>query len=578
MTRPRRQSGAVSFSAIGALAMAVIFAALAIDVGRLTWVAKKLQDTADLAAMDAMTEAGWCAGKTDLTQAELEAAAQASAQRNGYTGDLVAEGAVETGQLTTVNGLYTFVPGGPIAETTAVRVTTTATVPSSLVAGGWLTGDTRLQRQAVAHDVVLGAFSAGSFLGSVDSDDSLVLNPLMSGLLGGAVSLSAVSYEGLAAAEVSLGDLATASAGLGHSSGSVEGLLNANMTVGEFLEVMAAALGSSHTAFADINGLAAAASLATDINVGDLIRVSSDRKEDAADVNLNLFDLISGSAQIANAGNTVSIPSMTLNLPTGMGSVDVDLYMIEGPQYVIGPPGRDENGDWKTQVRTGQGRLQVSIDLSSSPPIMGGLVQVDGALMLYADLVPASAWLEQIQCANAASLAHEVRIGARTGAGELGIGQYADITDPNSAAPGPTLSVEVGSGLGLATLTATVNLAAESEPAQDAQLDYTVDQANPLPPPHTQTAGTPLAGMLGNMTGTLAGSLDVDASGSLLGLGLSLSLADIENGLVTELLAPLLNEVDDQLLDPLLRALGLHIGGVDVMLIDLQRLDPRLAG
>lgn len=574
MIRLRRQAGAASFTAIAVLALAVIFAALAIDVGRLGWVAKQLQDTADLAAIDAMTEAGWCAGKTALSQAELEAAAQASAQRNGYTGDLVAEGAVETGRLTTIDGLFSFVPGGPLAEANAVRVTTMQTVPSSLVAGGWLGGDAQLQRQAVAHDLVLGGFSAGSFLGSVSSDDSLVLNPLMSGLLGGTVGLSAVSYEGLAAAEVSLGELAAASAALGHSAGSVEGLLNASMTAGEFLQVMAAALGSGNAAYADLNGLVAAASLTNDISVGDLIRVSSDRKEDAAEVDLNVFDLVSGSAQIANEGSTVNIP-MTLNLPLGLGDVDVDLHLIEGPQYVIGPPGRDGSGDWKTQVRTGQGRLEISIDLSDSLALLAGLVEVDGTLKLYADFAQASAWLEQIRCADADSLAHAVRIGARTGAAELGIGQFDDISDPaGGTSPGPALSVDVGGGL--VSLTAGVSAVTQVASPRDARLDYTVSQASPLP--QEQTAGTPLAGALGNMTGSLASSLDITLSGGgLLGL-LGLTLSDIDNALVGTLLAPLLNVIDDLLLDPLLRALGVHVGGVDVQLLDIQRRDPRLAG
>ena len=574
MIQLQRHTGAVSFSAIGALAMAVIFAALAIDVGRLGWVAKQLQDTADLAAMDTMTDAGWCAGKTALSQAELAAAAQASAQRNGYTGDLVAENAVETGTLSTVNGRYAFVPGGPMAEVNAVRVTTTQTVPSSLVAGGWLGGDTRLQRQAVAHDVVLGAFSAGSFLGSVSSDDSLVLNPVMSGLLGGSVSLSAVSYEGLAAAEVSLGELAAASAALGHSADSVEGFLNASMTVGEFLQVMTNALGSGNAAYADLNGLAMAAAMPDDIDVGDLIRVSSDRKDDAAEVDLNVFDLVSGSAQIANEGNTVNIP-LTLNLPLGLGDVDVDLHLIEGPQYDIGLPGRDAGGDWRTQVRTGQGRLEISIDLSDSLAILGGLVEVDGTLKLYADFARASAWLEQIRCADADSLAHAVRIGARTGAVDLGIGQFDDISDPaGGTSPGPALSVDVGGGL--VSLTAGVSAVTQVASPRDARLDYTVSQASPLP--QEQTAGTPLAGALGNMTGSLASSLDITLSGGgLLGV-LGLTLSDIDNALVGTLLAPLLNVIDDLLLDPLLRALGVHVGGVDVQLIDILRRDPRLAG
>lgn len=573
MSRPGCQSGAVSFTAIAALALAVLFAALAIDVGRLGWAAKRLQDTADLTAMDAMNEAGWCAGNTVLNQSELEAAAQASAQRNGYSGDLVAEGGVETGTITTVDGMRTFVPGGAMAEATALRVTTTETVPTSLVAGGWLGGDTRMQRQAVAYDAVLGSFSAGSFLGSVSSDDSLVLNPLMGGLLGGSVNLSGVAYEGLATAEVSLGDLAGASSSLGLSAGGVDGFLNASMTMGEFLQVMAQALGSGNSAYADINDLAAAATVSGDIAVGDLLQVNSSHPREAADVDLNLFDLVTGAAQVANEGTALHI-ALSLNLPLGISDVSADLYLIEGPQYVIGLPGKDASGAWRTRVRTGQGQLQISINLSDSQTILGGVVEVDGDLMLYADFAPATSWLEYIECAGSDTLAHAVRIGARTGLVELGLGQFDDISDPaSSLSPTPALTIDAG---GVISMTATVTAQSQLTSAQDANLDYTVNQAAPLP--QTQTAGTPLAGGLGNMTGSLASSLDVGVSVSVLPMTLGLAPSDIGDGVDIQLLAPVVNLIDELLLDPLLRGLGVHAGGVQVKLLDIQRIDPRLAG
>src|SRR3546814_14400204 len=60
---------------------------------------------------------------------------------------------------------------------------------------------------ATAEQAALGSFYRGSGLLSVDAG---ILNALLSGLLGGNVTLDAVSYKQLASVSVSLADLGTA--------------------------------------------------------------------------------------------------------------------------------------------------------------------------------------------------------------------------------------------------------------------------------------------------------------------------------------------------------------------------------
>jgi uncharacterized membrane protein len=562
--------------AIVTLSLAVIFAVLAIDVGRLGWEAGRLQKIADLAAVDAVAEAGLCSGVTTLDQTALEAAAQASALRNEYAGDPDADIDLVVGTLATVDHLRTFVPG-VIGDANAVQVTARHTINSSLVAGGWLGGTTTQERQAIAFDEVNAGFSAGSFLVSVNSDDALVLNAVLGGLLGGSVNLSAASYEGLASAQVTLEALATASGpgGAGVSAGTVEGFLQTRLTAGEFLEVMATALTSGHAAYADINGMVGIASNVNDFAVGDLISVTTDHPESAGAIAFNVLDLVSGVAQISNEGETINL-SMALNLPLGLSTVTVSLHVIEGPQYAFGPPGVDSGGDWKTQVRTSHLQLEIGVVLTGGLPILGGLVDVSGALYLYLDAAPASAWLETIQCANAATLTHIVDIGLQTGISELGLGRFDDITDPDSGTGStPTLNVEVA--LGLASLTAEVSATSQIFAGQAAQLSFAVNKASPVP--QTRTAGTSLGDSLNSATSSLAATLEVEAMGGGLLLGtVGLSVPAIKTGLSDELLSPLLLDLDELLLDPLLRALGIHLNGADVKLHSIQRGAPRLAG
>ena len=88
----------------------------------------------------------------------------------------------------------------------------------------------------------------------------------------------------------------------------------------------------------------------------------------------------------------------------------------------------------------------------------------------------------------------------------------------------------------------------------------------------------PLASALGNATDTLAGSLDVQADVELLGLPLPGAPTPelVEDTTVTTLLQPLLTSLDEAVLEPVFRALGLNLGGADIELFDLDPDEPRL--
>lgn len=576
---PSHQRGAAGLTAILALSIAVIFAALAIDAGRLSWEARQLQNIADLAALDALEQAGPCAGTTSLDQTTLEGAAQTSAGSNGYGGNLTTESAVVPGTLTNVGGKHSFVAGGSLADATAVQVTISKTIANSLMAGGWWGGTTTLQRRAVAYDQLLGGISAGSTLVAVDANDATVMNALLGGLLGGGVNLPAAAYQTLADSFVSLGDLATAAGVLGISDGSVGGLVGASVTVGQFLQVTAEALGNSHAAYADINNLAAVSTNINNFAVGNLINITSATPQPAASATLNVYGLISGAAQMSNENLTVVLP-MTLALPLGLGDVTVSLHIFAGPRYSIGPPGLDSGNNWKTEARSGQAQIGIQVNLTGGNTILGGLVAVSGGLQLYMDGEPASAWLESIHCAHTANLSHQVVIGSQSSSSALGIGQFNDITNPASGtSPTPALTVDVAAGL--AVINADVTTAVQALPAQAGQLNLNVSSGTPLP--QTQNTDQSLGTVLNNATAASAGSLNVAIAGGggpldlLLGT-VGLSVAIIETSLANDLLSPLLNALDEQLLDPLLRGLGMHFGGNQITLHTIENLDARLAG
>ncbi len=268
--RRRRERGAISFAAPSVLILGIFTTALAVDVGRLAWNRRQLQEIADIGAIDAMRAFGQCsANPTDPV-----AAAQASAVRNGYTGNLAsAPNAVQIGSVTTgASGVRTFTAGGSIETATAVRVLATRQVPFTMIASSFLPGSAQLSAEAVAAREAWGAFSAGSFAARVDTSDSPLLNPLIGGLLGGPLSISGVSYEGLANASLTVGELVAAA-----NVATVDELLALEMTAPEYMELLAEALadGGDASAAATLTTIANSANDALTVPLGEVLDIAS---------------------------------------------------------------------------------------------------------------------------------------------------------------------------------------------------------------------------------------------------------------------------------------------------------------
>ncbi|MBI5462858.1 MAG: hypothetical protein HY941_11800 [Gammaproteobacteria bacterium] len=562
---PRAQRGAVGLFGLLVLGISLVFVVLALDTGRLALEKRRLQEVADLAAIDALQQAGPCSGGESMDVTVARTAAQQSAARNGYAGDLSSEAdAVLIGVVTTSGGVRQFAAAGA-ATASAVQVTATADVVRSLVAGGWYGGTIRLQAVAVAQREPLAGFWVGSFLASIDSEDATVLDGVLGGLLGAAVSVNALSYQALVDANVTLEQLIAGAAGIGLAVNDVQGLLDAEVTVADFLSIVATALSADGdaTAAAAVNDLQVAAAALGTITIGDLLSVTADNPDTALQSEVNAYALGTAALQLAREGQTLSMP-VSATLPLGLGSVDVSLHITDAPQIAVGPPGRDADGNWKTPAHTAQMQLQIDAPVSVTLP---SLVDVSLNLSLAAEVARADAWLASIQCASVNQPAHRVTIGAQPGVATLAVGRYNDMADPSSEADVTATATLGGAPLTSITISAAVDLGSDPQ-----DLNYTVSDATPLP--QQQTVGTPLATALGNATQSLAGSLMLDSNPpvNLPLLGLT---DDLIEGELETMLTPLLTALDEAVLDPVLRSLGANLGGADIELFGLETDESR---
>jgi uncharacterized membrane protein len=567
----RRERGAIQFATPSVILLAIFVMALAVDVGRLAWDRRQLQEVADLAAIDAMRAFGQCRE----TAGDPVAAAQASALRNGYDGNLAAApNQVEIGSVSTqASGVRQFTAGGAAATATAVRVFATRSVPFTLIASALLPGQATLQVEAVAARKAIGSLSAGSFAARFDSSQSPYWNQTLGPLLGTNLSLSAVSYQGLADATFSLGDLVAAA-----NVATLDQLLALELTGPQYLTLLADAVsdGGSSSAAATLTAIAGSVGAGLELTLGDVLSVASGVSDDAFDAQLNALDMLSVGAQVARGDAAVSLP-LSLTIP-GVTATTARLKIVEAPRIAIGPPGRNAAGEWNTTVRTGQVRLAINLSLGNRT-ILGILVPV--YVDLFVEAAQTEAHLAAIDCADASDPVHRVVVDAEPGLVRLGIGKYPNFdTSPNPVASDvATLKLTVlGVTNNVATVTAFADVPFQSS-GEDLRFDGPfVPQIDEPSDDNTQTIGTPVGDALSTAMSSMLAHTTFTVT-PIVGLGIpTLTVTQKNTALttVTNILSPVLNAVDDPLTG-LFNALGITVGGADITILSLTADQPALA-
>jgi tight adherence protein G len=556
------------------LFIAIPVLALAVDVGRMAWNRRELQEVADLGAIDAMRAFGQCRE----TAGDPVAAAQASALRNGYDGNLaLAPNAVQIGSVSTLaSGVRQFTAGGVAATATAVRVFATRRVPFTMIASALLPGDATLQVEAVAAREAVASISAGSFAARVDTSDSSLLNPFFGGMLGGNVALTAVSYQGIAAANFTVGDLVAAA-----NVGSVDELLALELSSTQYLDLLGDALSDSGnaSAAASLNMMAAAADSALSVSLASVLDIAAGSGDAALDAQLNAFDMLDVGAQVARGDSAILIDPLTVSVPGVTASAKIRI--IQAPRIAVGPPGKNAAGEWNTQVRTGQVRMAVHLAVGSIAIFgSGAAVSVD----LFVEGAQTKAHLDAIDCADASDPVHRAFVGAEPGLVRLGIGKYPNFqTSPDPVATdlvNPLMLTITLPLVGTVTVPVAKVTGFSDVPYQSSGEDLQFDgpfvpQIDEPSDDNTQTVGTPLGDGISTALSTLLSSSQLQVS--LLGsTTLTVSQTNSAIAAVTNQLQPVFDAIDAPITQ-LFAMTGITLGGADITLLSLNADQPALA-
>lgn len=542
---PRRQRGAISILAAIGLAAVLASATLAVDLGSVFFTQRQLQKTADTAALSA--------ANNPLAATFI---AQDTASLNGFP--LPGE---HGNTLDAVTGVYdfnthSFAPGGASSEQNAVEVTVSTNQPYFFMPGSRL-----ITATATAARTDVAGLSVGSGLLSIDTDQSPLLNAVLGKLLGTSLQLDAVSYNGLINANVRLLDLVKAQG----SVGTVQELLELELTLREWLELTATALRQTDVANVNASAIDALELLLAAVpgdlrlKLGDLIDAHLAPGNAAAQVQINVLQLISLSAQVANGKHFLDVPALGIHLP-GVLKLDLALSLIEPPSIAIGPAGRDGDGKWRTQAHTAQWRLKIDVLVGE---LLGGLVH----LPIYLEIAAADAGLESIACAPVRNDS-TVNVGATSGILRAYIGKASSDAMTNVTSPATVEKATILNLLGLLTVTTRVAI---DFPGGEGELDFN----GPFDSTNTQRiSGLSTAGLFGSLGDNMV--LEIDGVvGGLLNLLLGKhTLEDVLKS-VLALLAPVFGLLDS-LLAPVLGLLGIQLGYADVTAFYLSCGAPQL--
>lgn len=545
-------------------------AALAIDIGLQHATKRALQSAVDVTALSASFPVAAGSGSAPAMAATYFADAMQNTPMIAHA----ALGTVTEGTYcpdSTLSVAARFTAGASscanlpnIVGPNAVRVDASVTQPFIF---GRVLGATAgpLDASATASQINEAGFFAGTGLLAVNGG---VINAVLSSLLGSTINLTAVQYQALLNTNVdALGFLNALATNLGVTAGTYGSLLGSSVTVQQVLQAEVTALNQpGNVATAALDSLIGQITGAPQVTLGQVfdlgvwqnVGINSVQEPAALTAGLNLYQLASIAAQVANGQHFLTLNAPSISVP-GIAQVSLAATAIEPPQspyFAFGPAG--------VSVHTAQVRTQLQLSLLNTGALLGGvlsgLANVAITVPLYVEVASGTATLAAISCGTTPATDATVTIDATPAAitAYLGSESQTDMTNFSNAVPAPgAATILTASVLNTNVLTVTGSAVADIGSPGPTPLVFTQSQMQASPPATQTTASTD---MLSALSSDLSNSLvlNVDATG----LGLTVPAGSLVSGL-SSALTPVF-QATDGLLDPLLTALGVRVGTMDV--------------
>ena len=567
-----RQRGALSVITPLLLLIVIALTVMALDGARLYSLRSDMQAQVNVAAQAAAGAAQACGGQAPST-ALVQQRALAAAVAQGFEGsdqDLN----VQLGVIADASssGVVAFEPVNLIERSNAVLVSYTRTEPISMLLPKSVFGGISLAvNAAVRKEVVATVSAAGGTVGL--GGDATLLGSLLGVVLNQpGFSLDPTDLNSLENATVQLGDLLTAT--------GVNDLVD---LLGLDASELAAAIRDVGTATAPVadllDSIVTAQGIET-IKVGDIISVVENASVPSSS-EFPVYDLVISlvlnlaEQQQAGAGGLLSLPlninNLSVPLIANINTVDLGLNVGEPPTVAVGPARQDEDGEWVTRFYAPDVTLQLSAQVELLPINLGPLLSLSLADLTVPLAVNAGGGEGQLisaDCARGTSNSVEFGVnlereiarivtGRLTAAGELQPERLEANVGRLSLLSGLLPPIE-----GILYLNAEVDgevPGIEETVFLDPRYDLYCDPIEGCDQSQYNDLGDGLSGLDLEITVHEASLLR-----SSFGLINLTPLLDPILDPVLELLSDVISSLAEGLINPLLRTLGVGLGGISV--------------
>ena len=567
-----RQRGALSVITPLLLLIVITLTVMALDGARLYSLRSDMQAQVNVAAQAAAGAAQACGGQAPST-ALVQQRALAAAVAQGFEGsdqDLN----VQLGVIADADssGVVAFESVDQIARSNAVLVSYTRNEPISMLLPQSVFGGISLSVNAAVRKEVVATVSAAGGTVGVGGDATLLGSLLGVVLNQPGFSLDPTDLNSLENATVQLGDLLTAT--------GVNDLVDLLDLDASELAAAIRDVGTATAPVADLlDGIVTAQGIDT-IKVGDIISVVENASVPASS-EFPVYDLVISlvlnlaEQQQAGAGGLLSLPldinNLSVPLIANINTVDLGLNVGEPPTVAVGPARQDEDGEWVTRFYAPDVTLQLSAQVELLPINLGPLLSLSLADLTVPLAVNAGGGEGQLisaDCARGTSNSVEFGVnlereiarivtGRLTAAGELQPERLEANVGRLSLLSGLLPPIE-----GILYLNAEVDgevPGIEDTVFLDPRYDLYCDPIEGCDQSQYNDLGDGLSGLDLEITVHEASLLR-----SSFGL---INLTPLLNPIldpVLELLSDVISSLAEGLINPLLRTLGVGLGGISV--------------
>jgi len=359
------------------LLIVITLTVMALDGARLYSLRSDMQAQVNVAAQAAAGAAQACGGQAPSTVL-VQQRALAAAVAQGFEGsdqDLN----VQLGVIADADssGVVAFEPVNLIERSNAVLVSYTRTEPISMLLPQSVFGGISLSVNAAVRKEVVATVSAAGGTVGVGGDATLLGSLLGVVLNQPGFSLDPTDLSSLENATVQLGDLLTAT--------GVNDLVDLLDLDASELAAAIRDVGTATAPVADLlDGIVTAQGIDT-IKVGDIISVVENASVPASS-EFPVYDLVISlvlnlaEQQQAGAGGLLSLPlninNLSVPLIANINTVDLGLNVGEPPTVAVGPARQDEDGEWVTRFYAPDVTLQLSAQVELLPINLGPLLSL----------------------------------------------------------------------------------------------------------------------------------------------------------------------------------------------------------